>query len=90
MPDLLTAGGLAGVLDVAATLGIGAVAVALLLIAGEFDFSIGAVAAVRACALECATTCSSQSLATASGARGGWMWISTSCSYVPPVPNGTR
>jgi simple sugar transport system permease protein len=48
VPDLLTAGGLAGVLDVAATLGIGAVAVALLLIAGEFDFSIGAVAAASA------------------------------------------
>ncbi len=45
VPDLLTAGGLAGVLDVAATLGIGAVAVALLLVAGEFDFSIAAVAA---------------------------------------------
>ena len=48
VPDLLTAGGLAGVLDVAATLGIGAVAVALLLVAGEFDFSIGAVAAASA------------------------------------------
>jgi simple sugar transport system permease protein len=45
VPDLLTAGGLAGVLDVAATLGIGAVAVALLLVAGEFDFSVGALAA---------------------------------------------
>jgi simple sugar transport system permease protein len=48
VPDLLTAGGLAGVLDVAATLGIGAVAVALLLVAGEFDLSIGAVAAASA------------------------------------------
>jgi simple sugar transport system permease protein len=45
VPDLVTAGGLAGVLDVAATLGIGAVAVALLLVAGEFDFSVGALAA---------------------------------------------
>ncbi len=44
VPDLLTPGGLAGVLDVAATLGIGAVAVALLLVAGQFDFSIGALA----------------------------------------------
>jgi simple sugar transport system permease protein len=43
-PDLLTAGGAAGVLDVSATLGIGAVAVALLLIAGQFDLSIGVVA----------------------------------------------
>jgi simple sugar transport system permease protein len=42
-PDLLTAAGLAGVLDIAATLGIGAVAVSLLLIAGQFDLSIGAV-----------------------------------------------
>jgi simple sugar transport system permease protein len=41
---LLTARGAAGVLDVAATLGIGAVAVALLLIAGQFDLSIGVVA----------------------------------------------
>ena len=48
VPDLLTAGGLAGVLDVASTLGIGAVAVALLLVAGEFDFSIGVVAATSA------------------------------------------
>ena len=48
VPDLLTAGGLAGVLDVASTLGIGAVAVALLLVAGEFDFSVGVVAAVSA------------------------------------------
>jgi simple sugar transport system permease protein len=43
-PLLLTSGGLAGVLDVAAPLGIGAVAVALLLIAGQFDLSIGVVA----------------------------------------------
>ena len=43
-PTLLTSGGLAGVLDVAAPLGIGAVAVALLLVAGQFDLSIGVVA----------------------------------------------
>jgi simple sugar transport system permease protein len=43
-PSLLTSGGLAGVLDVAAPLGIGAVAVALLLVAGQFDLSIGVVA----------------------------------------------
>ena len=48
VPDLLTAGGLAGVLDVAAPLGIGAVAVALLLVAGQFDFSVGALAAASA------------------------------------------
>ncbi len=47
-PDLLSAGGAAGVLDVAAPLGIGAVAVALLLVAGQFDFSVGAVAATSA------------------------------------------
>ena len=43
-PGLLSAGGAAGVLDVAASLGIGAVAVALLLVAGQFDLSIGVVA----------------------------------------------
>jgi simple sugar transport system permease protein len=41
---LLTWGGLATVLDTAAQLGIGGVAVALLLIAGEFDLSIGVLA----------------------------------------------
>ncbi|HEY4624744.1 MAG TPA: ABC transporter permease [Blastococcus sp.] len=43
-PGLLTAGGLASVLDVAAQFGIGAVAVALLLIAGQFDVSVGVLA----------------------------------------------
>jgi simple sugar transport system permease protein len=43
-PVLLTSGGLASVLDVAALLGIGAVAVALLLIAGQFDLSVGVLA----------------------------------------------
>jgi simple sugar transport system permease protein len=43
-PALLTSGGLASVLDVAALLGIGAVAVALLLIAGQFDLSVGVLA----------------------------------------------
>jgi simple sugar transport system permease protein len=43
-PELLSSGGLASVLDVAALLGIGGVAVALLLIAGQFDLSIGVVA----------------------------------------------
>ncbi|WP_448626568.1 ABC transporter permease [Geodermatophilus sp. URMC 64] len=43
-PELLGAGGLASVLDVAALLGIGGVPVALLLIAGQFDLSIGVVA----------------------------------------------
>jgi simple sugar transport system permease protein len=42
--DLLSWGGLATVLDSAALLGIGGVAVALLLIAGQFDLSIGVVA----------------------------------------------
>lgn len=41
---LLSSGGLAAVLDVAAVLGIGGVAVALLLIAGHFDLTIGVVA----------------------------------------------
>jgi simple sugar transport system permease protein len=43
-PGLLTAEGLASVLDTAAVLGIGGVAVGLLLIAGHFDLSIGVVA----------------------------------------------
>jgi simple sugar transport system permease protein len=43
-PRLLTSGGLATVADVAAPLGIGGVAVALLLVAGQFDLSIGVVA----------------------------------------------
>ncbi|MGY1620167.1 ABC transporter permease [Geodermatophilus sp. SYSU D00691] len=43
-PGLLTSGGLATVLDVAALLGIGGVPVALLLIAGQFDLSVGVVA----------------------------------------------
>lgn len=47
-PALLTSGGLAGVLDTAALLGIGGVAVALLLIAGQFDLSVGVVAVASA------------------------------------------
>jgi simple sugar transport system permease protein len=43
-PELLGARGLAAVLSTAATVGIGGVAVALLLVAGQFDFSLGAVA----------------------------------------------
>jgi simple sugar transport system permease protein len=43
-PALLTWGGLASVLDGAALLGIGGVAVALLLIAGQFDLSVGLLA----------------------------------------------
>jgi simple sugar transport system permease protein len=43
-PGLLSTGGLASVLDVAALLGIGGVPVALLLIAGHFDLSVGVVA----------------------------------------------
>ena len=43
-PDLLTLAGVAGVLDTAALLGIGALAVGLLLIAGHIDLSTGMVA----------------------------------------------
>ncbi len=43
-PGLLGSAGLAGVLDVASLLGIGAVAVAMLLVGGHFDLSIGVVA----------------------------------------------
>ncbi|WP_233498811.1 ABC transporter permease [Blastococcus sp. TF02A-26] len=49
-PDLLTAAGAAGVLDTAALLGIGALAVGLLLIAGHIDLSIGMVAVSSALA----------------------------------------
>jgi ribose/xylose/arabinose/galactoside ABC-type transport system permease subunit len=42
-----TTGGLSGVLDVSATLGIMAVAVALLMIGGEFDLSAGAATGAR-------------------------------------------
>ncbi len=47
-PGLVSAGGLAGVLDSAALLGIGALAVGMLLIAGHIDLSIGMVAAAGA------------------------------------------
>ncbi len=47
-PALLDAGGMAGVLDVAAVLGIGGVAVALLLVAGQFDLSVGMLAMASA------------------------------------------
>jgi simple sugar transport system permease protein len=43
-PELLTWPGIAGVLDTAAVLGVGGVAVALLMIAGHFDFSVGVLA----------------------------------------------
>ncbi len=43
-PQLLGAGGLASLLDAAALIGIGAVAVTLLLVAGQFDVSIGVLA----------------------------------------------
>ncbi|MGY1811567.1 ABC transporter permease [Blastococcus sp. SYSU D00820] len=49
-PDLLRAGGLASVLESAALLGIGALAVALLLVAGHFDLSIGMVGIASALA----------------------------------------
>ena len=44
VPDLLSVGGLAAVLDTAALLGIGGVAVGLLLVGGHFDLSIGTLA----------------------------------------------
>jgi simple sugar transport system permease protein len=43
-PGLLSSGGLASILDIAALIGIGSVPVALLLIAGQFDLSVGVVA----------------------------------------------
>lgn len=47
-PQVLSTGGMASVLDTAALLGIGGVAVGLLLIAGHFDLSIGVVAVAGA------------------------------------------
>jgi simple sugar transport system permease protein len=43
-PGLVSSGALATILDIAAPLGIGGVAVALLLVAGQFDLSVGVVA----------------------------------------------
>ena len=43
-PGLATTGGVATVLDVASLLGIGGVAVAMLLVAGQFDVSVGVIA----------------------------------------------
>jgi len=43
-PQLLGAGGVASLLDAAALVGIGAVAITLLLVAGQFDVSIGVLA----------------------------------------------
>ena len=50
----------------------------------------GAAAASVPLALESATNSSSHTRASASALFGGWRWISTSCSYVPPAPYGTR
>jgi hypothetical protein len=47
---------------------------------GWMPSAIGSAAAVRSWALECATTSSSQIRASASATRGGWKWISISCS----------
>ncbi|MCV2490246.1 ABC transporter permease [Geodermatophilus sp. YIM 151500] len=47
-PELLTVAGAAAVLEVAAPLGIGAVAVTLLMVAGQFDVSVGIVAVASA------------------------------------------
>lgn len=76
-PGLLTAGGAAAVLDVAATLGIGAVAVTLLLIAGQFDLTIGTVAA-------------GSSLLTAllAGTAGWGMWPSLGVSLAAALAVG--
>ena len=48
VPELLTPEGLAGVLDEAALLGIGGVAVGMLLVGGHFDLSIGTVTVASA------------------------------------------
>jgi simple sugar transport system permease protein len=80
-PTLLTSGGLAGVLDAAALLGIGGVTVALLLIAGQFDLSIGVLAVAS-------------SLVTALLIeRAGWdVWpalvVSLACALLVGLVNG--
>jgi simple sugar transport system permease protein len=80
-PELLTARGLAGVLDIAATLGIGGVAVALLLVAGQFDLSVGVLAL------------SSAALTALLVAHAGWstwpaLLASLVCALLVGVVNG--
>jgi simple sugar transport system permease protein len=80
-PGLLSSGGLASMLDVAALIGIGGVPVALLLIAGQFDLSVGVVAVAS-------------SLVTALLIQGaGWgIWpaliASLACAVVVGLVNG--
>jgi simple sugar transport system permease protein len=80
-PGLLTAGGLAGVLDVASVLGIGGVAVALLLIGGQFDLSIGVVGVAGALVA-----------ALLIGEAGWGVWpallVSLACALVVGLVNG--
>lgn len=74
---LLSSGGLAAVLDVAATLGIGGVAVAMLLIAGQFDLTIGVVAV------------GSSLLTTLLVSRAGWgMWAALLVSLAAALAVG--
>ncbi|SOC51566.1 monosaccharide ABC transporter membrane protein, CUT2 family [Blastococcus aggregatus] len=80
-PELLSARGLAGVVDVAATLGIGGVAVALLLVAGQFDLSVGVLAM------------SSAAVTALLVGHAGWgMWpallASLACALLVGVVNG--
>ena len=79
-PALLGSAGGAAVLDTATTLGIGGVAVALLLIAGQFDFSIGAVGVGSA-------------LVSALLIQQGWgtwaaLLVSLACALVVGLVNG--
>lgn len=80
-PELLSAGGVAGVLDVAATLGIGGVAVALLLVAGQFDLSVGVLAVA---------TSAVTALLIAHAGWGIWpaLAVSLACALLVGVVNG--
>lgn len=80
-PGLLTWGGLAAILDTAAILGIGGVGVALLLIAGHFDLSIGAVAVGSALV---------SALLVENAGWGAWpaLLLSLLCALVVGLVNG--
>jgi simple sugar transport system permease protein len=80
-PGLLSWDGLAAILDTAAILGIGGVAVALLLIAGHFDLSIGAVAVGSALV---------SALLVGNAGWGTWpaLGVSLLCALVVGLVNG--
>lgn len=80
-PELLGSAGGAAVLNTAATLGIGAVAVALLLISGQFDLSIGVVGVGSALV---------SALLIHEAGWGAWpaLLVSLACALVVGLVNG--